>query len=59
MNAKKCDRCGEYYTPTKIQFLYTVNKYNHPYPDTEVDLCYNCSYELEKWIEGKANGKDL
>ena len=53
MNAKKCDRCGDYYMPNHTEYLYQVSKCNHPNPNTEVDLCYNCSYELEKWLEGE------
>lgn len=53
MDAKKCDRCGALYDPVKKDYLFFVTKCNHPYPDTVVDLCYNCSYDLEEWLKEK------
>ena len=64
MDAKKCDRCGALYNPWAFgnsnAWRYSVVKDCHPYPEEyKLDLCHNCSYELEKWIGSKANGKDL
>lgn len=64
MDAKKCDRCGALYDPWAFgdsesnAWRYSVVKDCHPYPEEhELDLCHNCKYELEKWLEGdKKNG---
>lgn len=50
-NAKKCDRCGALYDHAEA-WRYSVVKDCHPYPEHKLDLCHNCMYELEKWIEG-------
>lgn len=54
MDAKKCDRCGALYDPWAYgeAWRYSVVKDCHPYPEHKLDLCHNCMYELEKWIEG-------
>jgi hypothetical protein len=50
MNAKKCDRCGALYDP-KVSWEYSVIKDCPPYPEQRIDLCHNCMYELEKWLQ--------
>ena len=54
--AKKCDRCGALYIPYNFSNIgdawrYSVIKCCHPYPDTTLDLCNNCLFDLEKWVE--------
>lgn len=64
-NAKKCDRCGALYDPwifPSVSFVeawrYSVVKDCHPYPEEhKLDLCHNCMYELEKWLEGEKHEK--
>lgn len=58
MNAKKCDRCGALYEHNiKFGWKYSVIKDCHPYPEQRIDLCHNCMYELEKWLE--KSGADM
>ena len=60
MDAKKCDRCGAFYDPWAFgeAWRYSVVEDCHPYPEEhKLDLCHNCKFALEKWIEGdKKNG---
>ena len=56
MNAKKCDRCGALYVPFDYQnfkdaWRYSVLRDNHPYEETKLDLCYNCLFDLEQWLQ--------
>ena len=49
MDAKKCDRCGDYYVPA-IGWSYRIEK--HEIPVERVDLCNNCMYAFEEWMKG-------
>lgn len=53
MNAKKCDRCGEYYDKN-VNSEFSLGKRNsfNNYPDY-VDLCSYCTAELEKWFNAE------
>lgn len=59
-HAYKCDRCGALYE-RNIE-LYIHKHYicleNHPYSDTEIDLCPNCQVELEKWLEERKESNE-
>lgn len=55
-DAKKCDRCGALYVPydyqnTEYTWRYSVIKCCHPYPDNKLDLCNNCLFDLEQWVQ--------
>lgn len=61
MNAKKCDRCGNYYqlvweTPietlarTMASVMYTHQLLERI--EACVDLCPNCTEELKTWLKG-------
>ena len=50
--AEKCYRCGEQYIPKCPEYLCRVSK-RHPNFGKGIDLCYNCSHELEKWLKGE------
>ena len=62
MIAKKCDRCGSLYEEKldcRDVWRYNVTKDCYPYPDKiELDLCYNCKYDLEQWLKGTKNGEE-
>lgn len=53
-NAKKCDRCGTFYT-AKCNPDLIVKMYYHGYGDLYYDLCPKCTAELEKWLKGEKN----
>jgi len=56
MNAKKCDRCGNYYERKGFNNGdLIITKYNFLSPDEQYDLCDNCLCELKKFMEGKKN----
>lgn len=48
MNAKKCDRCGNYYD--KDEGNYNIIKSNGLFVK-DIDLCPECSQKLANWIE--------
>lgn len=65
MNAKKCDRCGKFYTikePNAIEAikalgtsfaeLSTPERTNKAISalNTAIDLCENCEKEFKKWL---------
>lgn len=53
MNAKKCDRCGEYYDKN-VNPAFSLGKRNsfNDYPNY-VDLCKKCTDELEEWFHAE------
>lgn len=55
MDAKKCDRCGEYYVPNVFKWSYRVEK--NALPISRIDLCHNCMCELETWLKGEKHEK--
>lgn len=59
MNAKKCDRCGAFYEQkaTDGMYKYKVIKDGYPY-SAVIDLCPNCTDELEKWVVEKEKDND-
>lgn len=57
MQAKKCDRCGQFYSQKCIPDV-TVNRYIHGYGDQRLDLCFNCSKELIDWCNLKKELKE-
>lgn len=61
MDAKKCDRCGEYYDPdVNIGHIGDDRFFKHHgclyfYPvesSPRIDLCPKCSNEFEAWLNG-------
>lgn len=48
-NAKICDRCGVYYTPTANNHRYTVTK-RMDLVNGAFDLCEKCSESLDAWV---------
>lgn len=60
MNAKKCDRCGEFYSeyntkssedkPNGFQFL-NLDNCNKYYAHTGHDLCPECCKSLIEWFK--------
>ena len=66
MDAKRCDRCGEYYMPDEYilpGFYVKLVPFDSHGEDKHLDLCDNCREELAKWVETsfyewcKENGK--
>lgn len=62
MDAKKCDRCGNFYTetePNALQSLLTGLLEYHPMIAKQmliegvIDLCPECSRDLTKWLNMK------
>lgn len=58
MDAKRCDRCGEYYVDTiladyRVQFRDNKNGGWHTSNVSTMDLCYECRLDLEQWINAK------
>lgn len=58
MNAKCCDRCGEFYKSYQMKIHksgYGYNKLKFTSEDFTYDaiydLCPNCMYELQKWLK--------
>lgn len=53
MNAKKCDRCGNYYdknvNPT---FILGKSQALRDFPEF-IDLCKKCTDELEEWFHAE------
>lgn len=61
--AKKCDRCGEFYdlyTDMKFNRLVLTKetKLNRPVVTEDYDLCLSCATMLEEWlnVKGEKNG---
>lgn len=57
MDAKKCDRCGQFYLPSDRGFNYPViymspGAYRNERP---IDLCPDCSLDVKRYIN---NSKD-
>lgn len=59
MDAKRCDRCGEFYINDSTAGFFncrTVNslylaKYNPiPAKDKTIDLCCDCRHDLDEWF---------
>lgn len=51
MNAKKCDRCGEYYIPDRIVKMQGVVVREPNGYEKRLDLCNCCENALKDWIE--------
>lgn len=53
MNAKKCDRCGNYYTPDNAERDWSVvGRYKHPFGFTDTkDLCPDCYDKLLDFLK--------
>ena len=52
MDAKKCDRCKNYYDPVpyyKIKVLVD----NHPYGEAKKDLCPECCDKFFRFLNGE------
>ena len=64
--AKKCDRCGEFYDlhVDKMKFnglkLTRETKYTPPVTLTHYDLCLSCATMLRDWLDvkGEKDGGD-
>ena len=56
--AKKCDRCGNFYTQDDFlndkeeNWRYAVVYDPHPYASVTKDLCPRCLKDLKKWLKG-------
>ncbi len=50
MNAKKCDRCGKCFEKNVVNGL-VLQKARFPFPNADIDLCKQCSDELQKLFE--------
>lgn len=51
MNALKCDRCGKFYEEFTCLSAYTVAKRScYEEYGFNLDLCPECTQELEKWL---------
>ena len=66
-NAKKCDRCGEYYQEREMNAIESlVNSFSPITATTSktdvieelIDLCPKCSKSLRKWMGGKEEPED-
>ena len=61
--AKKCDRCGEFYDlhVDKMKFnglkLTRETKLNPPITVRSYDLCLSCTVELNDWLDMKGEGE--
>lgn len=56
-DAKKCDRCGDYFTPNTAHepTRFSVRCKDGQY--RRKDLCHNCMEELDRWFkEGEQDG---
>lgn len=60
MEAKQCDRCGNYYSIDLFSNLdkewnsYKIIKENVPdYRSRNIDLCDDCKKKLAEWMKGK------
>lgn len=58
MNAKKCDRCGEFYTKNKVRYLdhtivgvCLIDSDDSCMSQSYRDLCDNCLQQLCEWTE--------
>ena len=52
--AYKCDRCGELYEkPGTPRRKIEITDDLHPFPERRLELCWNCQYELIKWLNAK------
>ena len=55
--AKKCDRCGDFYDPLTIidifdeWWRFELHKDCHPFPMKKIDLCSNCRKKLYMWFK--------
>lgn len=60
-DAKKCDRCGEFYTldisdkRDNIAAIRVLDKYGRN--AQSYDLCQKCRKELMEWLENKKKGE--
>lgn len=54
MNAKKCDRCGDYYDNHRDYMLDLKKVDRMSGTLLQVDLCKQCSEELFDWFQVKA-----
>lgn len=58
MNAKKCDRCGNFYINGSMSIDIGITNVNHLYlreymqtsKDKDIDLCPECRHELDEWF---------
>ena len=58
MNAKKCDRCGEFYIPDyNSAMCNAISKYRQLRHDCDgnknYDLCYKCMKSFERWLSNE------
>ena len=58
MKAKKCDRCGKFYTQDdhlkdkEENWRYAIVYDAHPYESITKDLCPQCLKDLKEWLKG-------
>ena len=61
MDAKKCDRCSQFYIHgdagvTNVNRLY-LRKFVQTSRDKDIDLCPECKHDLDEWFD-KFNKKE-
>ena len=54
MNARKCDRCSDFYLPENGIKKYTIVWLGNR-GEQKMDLCPTCSKKLKKWAEKYIN----
>ena len=74
MQAKKCDRCGAFYTENKarcygnnrsLKVVYGVAKvtsehiYGQPATASQIDLCDNCLDSFDNWVKTGENARKI
>lgn len=64
--AKKCDRCGVFYTSEAynafcngLGYELMLAKHVHGYPVCDIDLCCNCTYELDQFLNKSIEEKGV
>ena len=57
MEAKKCDRCGEFYINNSVEVdcttlsrLYLTKFVSTASRDKRMDLCCECKHDLDEWF---------
>lgn len=51
-NAKKCDRCGAYYTPSPEIPDMRVAYHDNDFATKYYDLCEECMHDLQSFMNG-------
>lgn len=55
MNAKKCDRCGNFYDKPAVNPEIRVTKQRPLCGEYYIDLCDECQKKLEEFLKGENN----